>query len=106
MARYKPFSGDIDMEGVDPEQPYGASLWIHENVHRSQHKRLGLVSFMTRYYFHPWQFEREAYYAQICYLLQEDMNQDRFAWLRDILEVGYSDATPELVEDLLDEIGL
>jgi len=93
------------MEGMDPEPPYGCSAWIHENLHKHQHQREGW-KFILRYFLHPWRYERPAYYAQLCYLVQEDLIQDRFSWLRDILEQGYKDATPDKVEDLLDEIGL
>lgn len=105
MAKYNTDTGEIDMEGVDPESIYGQSLWIHENVHKGQHEKYGF-SYKTRYMINPWKFERPAYFAQISFLKGSGERQDRFTWLRDILEVGYRGVTPEKVEDLLNELEL
>ena len=103
MAKYNPTTGAIDMEGMDPESPWGASLYIHESVHKAQHKQHGW-KYRFLYWQNNWTFERPAYYAQICFLLQSEVRQSRFAWLRDILDMGYNSTKPSDVEDLLDEL--
>jgi len=85
MAKYNPATGEIDMEGVDPKGIYGQSLWIHENIHESQHEKYG-ISYKIRYIMNPWKFERPAYLAQISFLIGAGEKQDRFTWLRDILD--------------------
>lgn len=103
MAKYNPWTKKIDMEGVDPESPWGSSLWIHENVHKHQHIKEGR-KYVGHYKRDNWRYERPAYYAQICFLIQLNIKQDRFPWIRDILEMGYNNITPNDVEELLNEL--
>lgn len=103
MAKYRPSTEEIDMEGMDPETEWGASMWIHENVHKTQHATHGWT-YSIKYRINNWTFERPAYYAQLCFLLQSEVSQSRFAWLRDILDMGYSGVKPSDVEELLDEL--
>jgi len=92
-------SGEVDLppgEGV-----YYESLRVHENIHAQQYKEDTFFSF--KYFFNKWKYECPAYKAQIQFLIDHGEKQDRFAWLRDILDIDYGQ-TKEEVEEMLDEI--
>lgn len=87
-----------DIQGVDRE-----ALIVHEKVHIKQLIEFGRLRFWWRYNQNPWKYERPAYLAQIGYLINKGIHQDRFQWLEAILNVDYKQ-TKEDVEDLLNEI--
>lgn len=71
-------------------------------MHAAQCRREGWM-FRWKYWCNKWKYERPAYYAQICFLIESGETQNHFAWLRDILDINYGQSKED-VEDLLDEI--
>jgi len=92
-------TGEVDVP--EGEGIYHDSLLVHEKIHAQQYRETSF--FLIKYNFNKWKYERPAYKAQIEFLISHDEKQDRFAWLRDILDMDYGQ-TKEDVEEMLDEI--